>query len=447
MNHRLNFLAYVTIISFLAMSMGLEIETNNKTTGFTLDLIHIDSPQSPFYDPTLSSSQRMEKVLQRSLDRIHHFKTWIKFGDPPQTDIVSFASGQYLIKYSIGTPPISSFAIADTGSNVIWLQCQPCLKCFPQNLPIFNPKSSSTYSMVPCISIACRSFGRTICTKNKISCLYQVSYEDGSYTKGVISRDTVTLPTPHGHSWSFPFIKFGCGHDNGGIFRAEETGIVGLGRGETSLIGQMDFVIQGKFSYCLVSLYYEPLYTSKMNFGANAIVSGPGTVSTPLDTSKSPSTFYYLTLDGVSIDGQRLEFYDYSSNNSKFVEDGNILIDTGTIITYLPQGFYERIKEIVKRLIHFRQVSDKLFDLCYFLRTEIIIFPFMTFHFKGADVKLRAENIFIRVSDTTICLGILPTKFNEDAIFGNAAQRDFLVGFDLKKGTVSFKPTVCGRYS
>ncbi|KAK4477872.1 hypothetical protein RD792_017137 [Penstemon davidsonii] len=301
--------------------MGLEIETNNITIGFTLDLIQIDSLQSPFYDPTLSSSQRMLNALQRSLDRIHRFKTGIKYGDPPQTDIVSYASGYYLIKYSIGTPPISTFAIADTGSDIIWLQCQPCVKCFHQNLPLFNPKNSSTYSKVPCNSNACRFFGRTFCDKNRINCLYEESYVDKSYTKGVVSRDTVTLPTSHGRSWSFPHIEFGCGLDNGGIFRTEETGIVGLNGGDKSLIGQLDYVIQGKFSYCLVSLYHEIFSSSKMNFGANAIVSGPGTVSTPLDTTRWQSSYYYLTLEGVSIDGERLEFYDYSSNNSKVIEE------------------------------------------------------------------------------------------------------------------------------
>jgi hypothetical protein len=62
------------------------------------------------------------------------------------------------------------------------------------------------------------------CNKRK-TCLYQVSYGDGSITEGDFSTETLTFRRN-----KVPRVALGCGHDNEGLF-VGAAGLLGLGRG------------------------------------------------------------------------------------------------------------------------------------------------------------------------------------------------------------------------
>ncbi|KAM7486564.1 hypothetical protein LguiA_002573 [Lonicera macranthoides] len=160
---------------------------------------------------------------------------------------------------------------------------------------------------------------------------------------------TVTSPSPEGidlavysftfgstsdHPITIPNVVFGCGHKNGGTFQEFTSGIVGLGGGPLLIVNQLEDSMNGKFSYCLV-LLNEQSKPSKINFGSNAVVSGTGVVSTPLIT-KSPSTFYYLNLEKITIGNQTLEFKASLNVLTQGDADGNIFIDSGITLTLLP---------------------------------------------------------------------------------------------------------------
>ncbi|KAK6119281.1 hypothetical protein DH2020_046969 [Rehmannia glutinosa] len=432
------FIAFVALIFLVSLSR-CDLLTKSSTNGFTTDLIHRDSPQSPSYDPSLSHSQRLVNAIRRSFNRFQRFNVK-RATKSPEPDIIN-SGGEYLIKYSIGTPQVPSLGIADTGSDIIWTQCQPCLKCFKQNLPLFNPKSSSTYRAIPCNTTKC-SLQETTCSKTRKNCLYYEGYGDGSFTEGLLSTDTFTLASTGGNRVSLPNIIFGCGFKNGGIFDGGESGIVGLGGGKASLVRQLGPLAQGKFSYCLVPSLDNKSNSSKLNFGDNARVSGRGVVSTPL-VSKKPDTFYYVTLLGISVGNQKLEFYDkYSSLD--FVQEGNIIVDSGTTLTLLPTNFYAKLKNALQSSIKLKQTNDPqgVLDLCFLTEKDIDI-PKITVHFKGANVNWKQENVFVRTSEFSLCLAAQPVQ--DLAIFGNLAQTNFLVGFDLEKRLVSFKAADCGK--
>ncbi|CAN1342841.1 Protein ASPARTIC PROTEASE IN GUARD CELL 1 [Linum perenne] len=112
--------------------------------------------------------------------------------------------------------------VLDTGSDVNWLQCDPCADCYTQTDPIFNPSASSTYSPVSCDSPLCSSLELSSCRSTPQQCLYQVNYGDGSFTTG----DFVTESVSFGSSASR--IALGCGHDNEGLF-VGAAGLLGLG--------------------------------------------------------------------------------------------------------------------------------------------------------------------------------------------------------------------------
>ncbi|KAL7158277.1 hypothetical protein ABFS83_02G131500 [Erythranthe nasuta] len=426
---------------FIALIISLIISISKcdplSTKGLTVDLIHRDSPQSPYYNPSLSPSQRLANSLRRSFDRVSRFKC----SKSPRSDVI-LSEGEYLMKYSIGTPPVPSLAIADTGSDIIWTQCQPCAECFKQELPLFDPKKSRTYKNIPCNTDSCKSFRRSSCSNNNNTtnnhCLYSEVYGDQSFTNGDLATDTLTLGSSDGKTTSFSNIIFGCGFRNGGVFGGVESGIVGLGGGKVSLVRQLG---QGRFSYCLVSMSDNESKSSKLNFGHNARVSGDGVVTTPL-VKKEPDTFYYLTLEGISVGGQRLEFL-----NETYRADGNIVIDSGTTLTLFPVPFYNRFEDAVRSFIKLKEIQDPqgALTLCYHSEGDIKNIPDVTVHFRGGDVKWKYENLFVRTSDVAVCLAAQPLNLGF-SVYGNLAHTNFLVGYDLVKQTVSFKPTDCGKY-
>jgi hypothetical protein len=171
------------------------------------------------------------------------------------------------------------------------------------------------------------------------------------------------------------------------------------------------------------------------------VVSGDGVVSTPI-VRKDPPTFYYLTLEAFSIGNKRVEFIG-SSNG----DEGNIIIDSGTTYTYIPSKDYANLESAVVESVKLERVDvpDKDFNLCYNVTSDGYDFPLITAHFKGADVKLHPISTFVRIADEVVCFAFNSTDKDDIPIFGNLAQQNLLVGYDLKQKTVSFKPMDCTK--
>ncbi|XP_030963042.1 aspartic proteinase CDR1-like [Quercus lobata] len=434
----LSLAASATTFSIILLCCFTLIEALNG--GFSVDLIYRDSLDSPFYNAFETHSQRVAKALRRSINHVNHFKPSSSVSpNLAQTDIIS-NSGEYLIKYSVGTPLVAILGIADTGSDLIWLQCKPCPECYNQAAPFFDPKMSTTYKSVSCTSSQCESVGNTSCSNDGTSCQYSVSYDDQSFSNGDLAVDTFTLgSTTSDNPVSLPETIIGCGHDNNGTFSAKGSGIVGLGHGTVSLVSQLSS-IGGKFSYCLVPLTSRVEKSSKLNFGSNAVVSSPGTVSTPL-VPNSQDTSYFLTLEAMSVGSKRLEMS--GSSGSEDLE-GNIIIDSGTTLTTLPTEFYSTFESAVAEEIDLERGDDpsQFLSLCYKRTSDSIEIP-ITAHFTGADVKLNPDTTFIQINEELSCMAFRANQ--EITIFGNLAQSNLLVGYDLVKKTVSFKPTDCTK--
>ncbi|KAI3444899.1 hypothetical protein Pfo_001564 [Paulownia fortunei] len=431
----------ISLIFVISMTRFHVIEA----AGFGIDLIHRDSLQLPSPYSSLTASERVRNALQRSFNRV---KNLVQDYSPKSasTDIVP-DRGEYLMKFSLGTPPVQTLAIADTGSDLTWIQCKPCIRCFKQKSPLFEPKRSSTYKLVSCTSNTCNALPSTSCDSSKGTCSYAITYGDRSYSKGDLATETITLGSTTRGNVSIPRVTIGCGHLDQGTFGAGASGIVGLGGGKVSLITQMGSSIQGKFSYCLVPYLDETARPSKMNFGDHAVVSGAGAASTPI-VAKTPNTFYFLTLEGMTVGNQRLDLIlssSSSSNESKASQQGNIIIDSGTTLTFLPIELYYQVVTAVRSQMTLREISDPqgLLNLCYLSTGGVPRVPEITAHFRGADVKLKSVNTFVKTTQMSLCLAFAPA--NSLAIYGNLAQLNFLVGYDLEKRTVSFKPTDCGN--
>ncbi|KAK4762981.1 hypothetical protein SAY86_008749 [Trapa natans] len=415
--------------------------------GFSIELIHRDSPRSPFYDPSEDPSQRLQKSLSRTTfslaSRIR--LNALSGGDGSPFTVITPNDGSYLMNISIGTPPVQIIGVADTGSDLIWTQCKPCTSCYKQLDPLFDPSMSSTYRNVACSSSQCTSLDQTSCNDQTRACHYSYSYGDQSYTNGNVAVDTITLASTTGQTVAFPKTLIGCGHDDQGLFNDRTSGIIGLGLGPVSLISQMGQSTGGRFSYCLAPFGSE---SSLLNFGTRAYVSGSGTVTTPFMEDSSARTFYYLTLEGFTVGDSWVPLFRPSASAVEdATSDGNIIIDSGTTLTYLdPDTFRQLSSEVASRISHDPMTEPpEPLQLCYENNDITNQAPTITAHFSGADVKLSPLNTFVKLSETVICLAFVASN-GDRAIYGNIAQSNFHVGYDLENKTVSFKPTDCSRF-
>ncbi|KGN53446.1 probable aspartic protease At2g35615 [Cucumis sativus] len=407
--------------------------------GFTTSLFRRDSPLSPLHNPSLSRYDSLIDAFRRSFSRSATLLTHLTSVSTAciRSPIIP-DSGEFLMSIFIGTPPVNVIAIADTGSDLTWTQCLPCRECFNQSQPIFNPRRSSSYRKVSCASDTCRSLESYHCGPDLQSCSYGYSYGDRSFTYGDLASDQITIG-----SFKLPKTVIGCGHQNGGTFGGVTSGIIGLGGGSLSLVSQMRTIagVKPRFSYCLPTFFSNANITGTISFGRKAVVSGRQVVSTPL-VPRSPDTFYFLTLEAISVGKKR---FKAANGISAMTNHGNIIIDSGTTLTLLPRSLYYGVFSTLARVIKAKRVDDPsgILELCYSAgQVDDLNIPIITAHFAGgADVKLLPVNTFAPVADNVTCLTFAPAT--QVAIFGNLAQINFEVGYDLGNKRLSFEPKLC----
>ncbi|KAI7990671.1 Aspartic proteinase CDR1 [Camellia lanceoleosa] len=327
-------LAFFCFIQLSVLNYPIAAQTSGSSFGgggFNAKLIHRDSPLSPLYNPSTNKLNRLVNSFRRLFSRASHLKQTLKSStDGIQSQIV-YADGEYVMKLSVGTPPVPLFGIVDTGGDLTWTQCKPCTQCFKEKLPYFNPKQA--FINIQRVIVSVTIFINHLAAKT-------FTFES--------STDGRAVP--------IPIMVFGCGHNDEGTFNETATGIVGLGDGKLSFVSQLKHSIHGKFSYCLPPLD-SSLSKTKLIFGDNAVVSGVGVISTPI-TKKSTDTFYYLTLEGIKVGNKSLTYTTPSKAN--LVDQGNIIIDSGTTLTLLPNELYEKLESELKKVITENRTSDPL---------------------------------------------------------------------------------------
>nr|GMC55991.1 aspartic proteinase CDR1-like [Ipomoea batatas] len=411
--------------------------------GFTVELIHPNSPSNPYRNPSNNrfdwirrthNNRRLPVASIQSRNGVSNsskFKTNIKPLD-----------GGYVMKYSIGTPPFETYGLVDTGSDVTWTQCEPCIDCFPQSLPIFDPKNSKSYKTAMCndSDTTCSLDQGFHCSNDKI-CQYGVFYGDYSQTVGNVATETLTIGDA-----SFKNVVLGCGHRNKVKFsNSSASGIVGLGYSNVSIIKQLRKEIGGKFAHCL-----SPQSDSKsyISFGNDAIVKGPDDVLIPFAISPE-QPFYWVILQSMSVGDKN--FTIQQSPGERVEAYGNIIIDSGTTVTRIPPDVFDGMKSELMKHINDTPIDDPqgFFGLCYSTTTTKSVkikVPKIVAHFAGGDVELSPRGLFEEVEEGISCLTIVPNNMMGLSIFGCQSQVDYLVGFDLDFNAVTFKPADCSKF-
>ncbi|KAL6844360.1 hypothetical protein ACP4OV_026033 [Aristida adscensionis] len=349
-------------------------------------------------------------------------------------------SGEYFVRVGVGSPPTEQYLVVDSGSDVIWVQCRPCAQCYAQADPLFDPASSSSFSRVSCGSEICRTLPEPGRCGDAGGCEYEVSYGDGSYTKGVLALETLTFG-----GTAVQGVAIGCGHRNRGLF-VGAAGLLGLGWGAMSLVGQLGGAAGGAFSYCLASRG-----PAGAGAGAGSLVLGrseavpEGAVWVPLVRNPQSPSFYYVGLSGIGVGDERLPLQD---GLFRLTDDGagGVVMDTGTAVTRLPPEAYAALRDAFAAAVAGlpRAPGVSLFDTCYDLSgyTSVRV-PTVSFFFdEGATLTLPASNLLVEVDGGVYCLAFAPSPSGL-SILGNIQQEGIQITVDSANGFIGFGPNTC----
>lgn len=409
---------------------------HTHSNAWKLNLLHRDIVSRDAHDHRSRFDARIRRdsvrvaSLVRRLSPSFHSEA---FG----SDVVSGmdqGSGEYFVTIGVGSPPKSQLVVIDSGSDIIWVQCQPCSQCYRQSDPVFNPADSATFSGVPCTSSVCDRLENAGCREGR--CRYEVSYGDGSYTKGTLALETLTVGRTLIRN-----VAIGCGHKNQGMF-VGAAGLLGLGGGTMSFVGQLGGQTGGAFSYCLVSRGSGS--SGSLEFGREAMPAGAAWV--PLSRNPQALSFYYVGLSGLGVGGQRVPISEDIFRLTEF-GDGGVVMDTGTAVTRLPTAAYNAFRDaFVSQTTNLpRSSAVSIFDTCYDLNGFVTVrVPTVSFYFSGGPIlTLPARNFLIPVDDEgTFCFAFAASPSGL-SIIGNIQQEGIQISVDGANGFVGFGPNVC----
>ncbi|PHU24182.1 hypothetical protein BC332_09289 [Capsicum chinense] len=382
----------------------------------------------------LSIQSHIKNVSSKQVEALSQTTTQI-----PINSGVSMQTLNYIVTVTLGGRNMT--VIVDTGSDLTWVQCQPCRLCYNQPEPLFNPSISPSFQSVACNSSACQSLESAtgnsgLCGTNSQTCSYLVSYGDGSYTKGELGQDHLVLG-----SSSVDNFVFGCGRNNRGLFGLA-SGLMGLGRSDLSLISQSSGVFGGVFSYCLPSTEAES--SGSLVFGGDTSVFKNSTPISYTNMVPNPQlfSFYFLNLTGMTVGGVAVQ--DSSFGRSGF------LIDSGTVITRLPPSIYKAVKaEFLKQFSGYPSVSGySILDTCFDLSAyEEVNIPTIKIYFEGGaemEVDVAGVFYFVKSDASQVCLALASLQYEDEiGIIGNFQQRNTRVIYDTKQSQVGFAKETC----
>ncbi|KAK8512432.1 hypothetical protein V6N13_083019 [Hibiscus sabdariffa] len=348
------------------------------------------------------------------------------------------SNGYYTTRLWIGTPPQEFALIVDTGSTVTYVPCSSCAHCGKHQDPRFQPDLSDTYQPVKC-NPSCN------CDDEQKQCTYDRRYAEMSSSSGVLGEDVISFGN---ESELVPQrAVFGCeNRETGDLYSQRADGIMGLGRGQLSIMDQLvdKNVIGDSFSLCY----------GGMDVGGGAMVLGnitppPEMVFSHSDPFRSP--YYNIELKEMHVAGKRLKL-------PAGVFDGRhgTVLDSGTTYAYLPKDAFVAFKDAILREVHLlkrvRGPDPNFDDICVSGAGRDVSqlsknFPEVEMVFNnGNKLLLSPENYLFRHTKLSgaYCLGIFPNT-ESTTLLGGILVRNTLVTYDRGNDRIGFLKTNCSE--
>ncbi|XP_010911360.1 aspartic proteinase CDR1-like [Elaeis guineensis] len=397
-------------------------------------LIHRDSPESPLFDSSATTPDKYwQRVHRRSVAYRDHFQAALEgrlqlltvplaaeFDVDAGFDQVG---GEYLMEFTIGTPPVKVMGMLDVPGDFIWTQCVPCPNCTPSLGPLYDPSRSSTRSTFSCSSIECLGLQGHKCVGND-TCEYIRTNEYGVQTSGVLTSDVFTI-----NGVAYTNMPFDCGSDNSFSTKPAVARVGLSGSDMFSLVFRFN---SGPFafSHCFRKDWENPSVntSSDLHLGMDARLKG---VSSPLARCRvgKTSQFFAPTLLGLGVGPVAL-------NLTKELVGGDCstVFTSSTPLTFLKRPLFNLVASKVREQANLpeapHQPNDP-WDLC-FNGTEnaLDLLPPLEISFDGElALALSKAQIYAEVDGGRTCLLMAPTDGVN--MFGTYMQMNRNFGYDL----------------
>ncbi|ONK75719.1 uncharacterized protein A4U43_C03F19830 [Asparagus officinalis] len=365
-------------------------------------------------------------------------------------------NGLYFTRVKLGNPAKEFHVQIDTGSDILWVACNGCTGCPTKSglniqLESFNPKSSSTASLLSCSDQMCNNAiqnGEATCSSSNSSsqCSYSFQYGDGSATSGYYVSDTLyfdTVAENNKRANSSAKVIFGCSTSESGDLTKSDAaldGIFGFGKQQLSVISQLSSagISPRVFSHCLKG----------SDNGGGILVLGqivePGIVYTPLVQSQP---HYNLNLESINVNGRQLNID--SSVFSTSATQGTI-IDSGTTLAYLAEKAYDTFVNAIVSSIQSSLVQsiNSTGNQCFATASSVDdVFPPVTMNFAGnAAMNLKPRDYLLQggyAGNAIIwCIG-WQKNHGGTTILGDIVLKDKIFVYDLANQRIGWRSYDC----
>ncbi|XP_042390672.1 aspartic proteinase NANA, chloroplast-like isoform X1 [Zingiber officinale] len=361
-------------------------------------------------------------------------------------------TGQYFVRFLLGTPAQRFVLVVDTGSDLTWVKCRPRSHggsdAGAGESRVFRPEGSSSYAPIRCSAHMCKSslpFALRRCPTPETPCAYNYGYSDGSTAKGVFAKESATITLTKGERRrKLRGLVVGCTTSFvGSSFRASD-GVLGLGYSPVSFAARAAARFGGRFSYCLVDHLSPKNATSRLTFGLTPALAAPHRRATELLLDPRLLPFYGVRVQGVSINGEMLPI---PAGVWDVGRGGGAILDSGTSLTVLAEPAYRLVSsELSRSLSGVPRVSVAPFEHCYNWTAAgpAVSVPKMAIHMSG-DVRLEppAKSYVIDVAEGVKCVGITAAPWPGVSTIGNILQQEHVWEFDLKHRRLRFRRSTC----
>ncbi|XP_062225774.1 aspartyl protease 37-like [Phragmites australis] len=411
-----------------------------------LELVRVDALVST----NLTEHELLRSAVQRSLDRPGSIgrpgvDTGGRKAATAEAPLLP-GGGEYLVKLGIGTPQHFFSAAIDTASDLVWMQCQPCASCYRQLDPVFNPKLSSSFAVVPCSSDTCDQLDEHRCRDegDETACQYTYKYSGNAATKGTLAMDKLAIGSDVFHG-----VVFGCSDSSVGGPPPQASGLVGLGRGPFSLVTQLSV---RRFMYCLPPPMSKSAGKLVLGADADALRNASDRVAVTMSSNPRYPSYYHLNLDGLAVGDKTPRRLNRNATSPATVggraDAHGMIVDIASTITFLEASLYDELANDLEEDIRLpRGTASRLgLDLCFILPEGVgmdrVYVPSVSLSFDGRWLELERDRLFVEDrAGRMMCLMI--GKTTGVSILGNFQQQNMQVLYNLRRGKITFAKTSC----
>ncbi|XP_059299810.1 aspartyl protease APCB1 [Lycium ferocissimum] len=367
------------------------------------------------------------------------------------------SDGLYYTYMLVGDPPKPYFLDIDTGSDLMWIQCDaPCTSCAKGAHPLYKPRN---VNMIPPKNPYCVEVQENLRSKycdNCHQCDYEIEYADHSSSFGVLAKDEIQLVLANGTATKSNVV-FGCAYDQQGTLLntlASTDGILGLSRASISLPSQLA-------SHGFINNFVGHCLGTDTNGGylflGNDFVPDWRMSWVPMLNYPFPN-LYQAQLMKMNYGGKELRL------GSTRDRQGTVVFDSGSTYTYFTDQAYKALISMLEEISSedlIKDVSDTTLPICWRAKFPVRSITEVRQFFKPLNLQfgskwrivstklsIPAEGYLTISEKGNVCLGILDGSNIHDGsaiILGDISLRGQLFVYDNVNQKIGWIRSNCER--